>query len=278
MVVVRFFTRTFPNSNVWVLHDGNEAALIDSGYGDDKSVQARLDYFKQELPELNFRYIAITHHHFDHSSGGRKLREALRAETAINPIDEELLHTPSESNEDLPDEDEIAQRAKVWHEEAFRTPIDIQLADGDEVRIGGLTDSGGAHPRAHGGTQLLLGWSRPARSSPAITCSASGTSAIGPPPRGDMEQYLQSLLRMRELQSKLMAPGHGPAITATDDKVGELLDHRHTPRPPDHRPDRSRLRLGPAALSRALPGDPEGAAPRRARADPVAPRPPRRPG
>jgi glyoxylase-like metal-dependent hydrolase (beta-lactamase superfamily II) len=55
-----------------------------------------------------------------------------------------------------------------------------------------------------------------------------GTSAIGPPPRGDMEQYLQSLLRMRELQSKLMAPGHGPVVTATGDKIDELVDHRRT--------------------------------------------------
>ena len=43
-----------------------------------------------------------------------------------------------------------------------------------------------------------------------------------------MEQYLQSLLRMRELQSGLMAPGHGPIVTATTDKVDELVDHRRT--------------------------------------------------
>ena len=53
-----------------------------------------------------------------------------------------------------------------------------------------------------------------------------GTSAIGPPPSGNMEQYLQSLLRVNELNAGLFAPGHGPVVTATAAKVKELLDHR----------------------------------------------------
>ena len=227
VVVVRQFTRTFPTSNVWVLHDGNEAALIDAGFGDDSSIEARLDYFKNELPDLNFRYIAITHHHFDHSSGGRRLREALRADVAINPIDEELLHTPSESNEDLPDEKEIAKRARVWHEEAVNTPIDVQLSDGDEFRVGALTVRA-VHTPGHTAGHNCYWVEQTGTLFTGDNILGVGTSAIGPPPRGDMEQYLQSLLRMRELQSKLMAPGHGPVVTAANDKVDELVDHRGT--------------------------------------------------
>ena len=227
VVVVRQFTRTFPTSNVWVLHDGGEAALIDSGYGDDNSVNARLEYIEKELPELNFRYIAITHHHFDHSSGARKLREALKAETAINPIDEVLLHTPSESNEDLPDEDDIARRARVWHEEAMNAPIDVELSDGDEFKVGGLTVRA-IHTPGHTAGHNCYWVPENGTLFTGDNVLGVGTSAIGPPPRGDMEQYLQSLLRMRELQSKLMAPGHGPVLTATADKVDELVDHRRT--------------------------------------------------
>src|SRR6478672_4791779 len=80
LVTVKLFTRTFPTSNVWVLRDGNEAMLIDAGFGDEASSQVRIDYLTKELSGLDFRYIAITHHHFDHSSGGRRLREALHAE------------------------------------------------------------------------------------------------------------------------------------------------------------------------------------------------------
>jgi len=76
LVTVKLFTRTFPTSNVWVLRDGNEAVLIDAGFGDEASSQVRIDYLTGELSNLDFKYIAITHHHFDHSSGGRRLREA----------------------------------------------------------------------------------------------------------------------------------------------------------------------------------------------------------
>ncbi len=227
VVRVRMFTRTFPTSNVWVLHDGKQAALIDAGYGDDSSTNARIDYFKKELSEFDFRYIAITHHHFDHSSGGHKLREALRAETAINPVDEELLHTRSESNEDLPDEKEIAKRARVWHEEALNTSIDVQLSDGDEFRVGGLTVRA-VHTPGHTAGHNCYWVEQTGTLFTGDNILGVGTSAIGPPPRGDMEQYLQSLLRMRELQSKLMAPGHGPVVIATADKVDELVDHRRT--------------------------------------------------
>ncbi len=226
VVVVRQFTRTFPTSNVWVLHDGNEAALIDSGFGDDGSVNARLKYLQKDLSGLDFGHIAITHHHFDHSSGGRKLREALGAKTAINPIDAALLHTPSGSNEDLPDEDEIAERARIWHEEAVNTPIDLEMADGDEFRVGGLTVRA-VHTPGHTAGHNCYWVAETGTLFTGDNVLGVGTSAIGPPPSGDMEQYLQSLLRMRELQSTLMAPGHGPVVHATGAKVQELIDHRH---------------------------------------------------
>ena len=69
VVAVKMFSRTFPTSNVWVLHDGNEAALIDSGYGDKPSIDARREYFRKDWSGHNFKRIAMTHHHFDHSSG-----------------------------------------------------------------------------------------------------------------------------------------------------------------------------------------------------------------
>ena len=225
VVVVRQFTRTFPTSNVWVLRDGNDAMLIDAGYGDDQSVVTRQQFLEKELPDLNIRYIAITHHHFDHSSGGRRLRESLKAETAINPLDEVLLHTPSESNEDLPDEREINERAAVWREEALNTPIDVPMPDGAVVRVGNLTVRA-VHTPGHTAGHNCYWVEELGILFTGDNILGVGTSAIGPPPSGNMEQYLQSLLRMNELNAGLFAPGHGPVVTATAAKVKELLDHR----------------------------------------------------
>ncbi len=225
VVVVRMFSRTFPTSNVWVLHDGNDAALIDAGYGDDQSIDERTRFFQQEMPQLRVQNILITHHHFDHSSGGRRLRDLLHAETAINPIDEAILHTPTESNEDLPDEKEIAERARLWRDEALHTPIDRTLADGETVTVGGLTVRAVHTPGHTAGHNCY--WVEPLGVLfTGDNVLGVGTSAIGPPPAGDMQAYLDSLVRMRELQAKLFAPGHGPLVRETDAKIKELLDHR----------------------------------------------------
>lgn len=225
VVVVRQFSRTFPTSNVWVLHDGREAMLIDAGYGDDKSIEGRTQFFEGDFADHRVRTIAMTHHHFDHSSGGRRLRELLRAETAIHPLDETLLHTPSESNEDLPDEEELRTRARQWHDEAMNTPIDRPMADGDTVKVGSLTVRA-VHTPGHTAGHNCYWVEELGILFTGDNVLGVGTSAIGPPPRGDMEAYLQSLLRMRELQASIFAPGHGPVVRATADKVKELLDHR----------------------------------------------------
>lgn len=230
IVVVKQFTRTFPTSNVWVLKDGREAALLDAGYGDKQSIGERSKFFTTEMGHLNFKTIAMTHHHYDHSSGARQLRELLKAETAINPIDEVLLHTPpapNQGNDDLPDEEDLAERVAAWRAEALATPIDRPLSDGETFKVGGLTVQAVHTPGHTAGHNCY--WVEDLRILfTGDNILGVGTSAIGPPPAGDMQQYLDSLLRMRELQASLFAPGHGPTVSATDAKVQELLDHRAT--------------------------------------------------
>jgi glyoxylase-like metal-dependent hydrolase (beta-lactamase superfamily II) len=230
VVVVKQFTRTFPTSNVWVLKAGREAALLDAGYGDKQSIGERTRFFTSEMAHLDFKVIAMTHHHYDHSSGARQLRDLLKADTAINPVDEVLLHTPpapSQGNEDLPDEEDLADRVAAWRAEALATPIDRPLSDGETFRVGGLTVRAVHTPGHTAGHNCY--WVEELRILfTGDNILGVGTSAIGPPPAGDMQQYLDSLLRMRELQATLFAPGHGPTVTATDAKVQELLDHRAT--------------------------------------------------
>lgn len=229
VVVVRQFTRTFPTSNVWLLHDGNEAALIDAGFGDDLCIETRRRFFEGDGSHFRVGTIAFTHHHSDHTSGGRRLRELLRAETAINPIDEVILHTPpsagSSGGDDLPDDPELAERAQVWRDEALNTPIDIPLVDGDTFKVGGLTVRA-VHTPGHTAGHNCYFVEETGTLFTGDNVLGVGSSAIGPPPHGDMQTYLDSLLRMLELQSKLIAPGHGPVVTATGEKLQELIDHR----------------------------------------------------
>ncbi|MQA00350.1 MAG: MBL fold metallo-hydrolase [Dehalococcoidia bacterium] len=227
VVTIKMFSRTFPTSNVWVLSDGREAALIDAGYGDEQSIGERTKLFGGDLSGLDVGHILVTHHHFDHSSGGRQLRDLLNADVCINPLDEVLLHTPEESNEDLPDEEEITKRAGKWREEALATPVDRTLEDGETVKVGGLTVHA-VHTPGHTAGHNCYFVEELGILFTGDNVLGVGTSAIGPPPRGDMQAYLDSLLRMDELRATLFAPGHGPVVTATREKIKELVDHRAT--------------------------------------------------
>jgi glyoxylase-like metal-dependent hydrolase (beta-lactamase superfamily II) len=53
-----------------------------------------------------------------------------------------------------------------------------------------------------------------------------GTTAISPPPRGDMARYIESLRRMQALDAALLCPGHGPIVHEPNRKIQELIDHR----------------------------------------------------
>ncbi len=225
VVRVRLFTRTFPTSNVWILHDGDEAALIDAGFGDDASVGERLAYLGREMGALRVHTIAITHHHSDHASGGRRLSEQLGAEIAMNPLDEVLLHTPHESNEDLPDDRELSERAQLWRAEALATEVHRPLADGESFSVGGLTVRA-VHTPGHTAGHTCYLVEETGVLFTGDTILGVGTSAVSPPPAGDMGQYLESLERIGQLGASLLAPGHGPVVRDVSAKVRELIDHR----------------------------------------------------
>ena len=93
-----WFPQPYP-PNVHLIIDGDEGALIDAGFPDDESISKRLEMLG-EFPGLNVRFIAITHHHFDHSSGARRLREATGARIVMHEDEPPLLARAA--SEELP--------------------------------------------------------------------------------------------------------------------------------------------------------------------------------
>jgi hydroxyacylglutathione hydrolase len=51
-------------------------------------------------------------------------------------------------------------------------------------------------------------------------------STLIAPPDGDMQDYLRSLQRMKELRPRLIAPGHGPVVCDPTAKIEEYVRHR----------------------------------------------------
>ncbi|MCS7275598.1 MAG: MBL fold metallo-hydrolase [Dehalococcoidia bacterium] len=215
--------------NVYLVADGDEGALVDSGFADEASVQARIEYLRG-LPGLRLRYIVLTHHHFDHASGAARLAEATGAQVLLHPDEAPFLRDwEADAPQDLeaPEgQEEWARRAREFRQEAARAAQGAAfLADGDVLRVGSLTLQA-VHTPGHTMGSLCLLLREEGVLFTGDTALGLGTVAVSPPPHGDMALYLQSLERLKGLGASLMLPGHGPPVKEVGRKLQELVDHR----------------------------------------------------
>jgi glyoxylase-like metal-dependent hydrolase (beta-lactamase superfamily II) len=213
---------------VYLVVDGGEGALIDSGFGDGNSIKARLDYVR-ERPNVRLTHIVLTHHHFDHTSGAQQIREATGAKVALHPQEEEFLRDwQSEVPQDLEapaDRKEMVEGIKRFRQQAAEAAPDVHLTDGDTITVGGLSLEA-VHTPGHtlGSTCIYVREERALFTGD--TALGLGTVAISPPPHGDMALYLESLERLKGYDSAVMLPGHGGPVHDVPSKLQELIDHR----------------------------------------------------
>ena len=236
-VQLDWFPQPYP-PNVHLVVDGNEGALIDAGFPDEQSMKSRLEMLA-EFSGLKLRYIVITHHHFDHASGANKLREATGARIVMHKDEAPLLkRSASEelpSDVDVPPErQEFAEGVRRWQEEAAQGAPDELVSDGDTLSVGGLTlrmVHTPGHTAGHLSPFLEQGHPDGRPFSRVLFAGDNvlgvGTTAIPPPPHGDMAQYVDSLRKMQSLEADLMCCGHGPLVKEPNRKLQELIDHRH---------------------------------------------------
>ncbi len=231
-VQIDWFPQPYP-PNVHLIVDGDEGTLIDAGFPDGQSIDGRLEMLK-EFPGLNLRYIVITHHHFDHSAGAAKLREATGAKIVMHELEEPVLQ--KSATEEMPSDMEVPADRKEWHEmaltwrkEAAAAGADVLVKDGDVVSIGGLAlrmvHSPG-HTVGHLSPLLEQGGDLGSVLFAGDNVLGMGTTVVPTPPHGDMVQYIASLKKMQSLNADLMCCGHGPVVKEPNRKLQELIDHR----------------------------------------------------
>jgi ribonuclease/clavin/mitogillin len=215
--------------NVYLIADGDEGALVDSGFADQESLQARIQYLRG-LPGLRLRYILLTHHHFDHASGAARLAEATGAQVRLHPDEVPFLRDwQADAPQDLevPEgQEEWARRSQEFRREAARAAqVAAPLGDGETLTVGSLTLQA-VHTPGHTMGSLCLLLREEGALFTGDTALGLGTVAVSPPPHGDMALYLQSLERLKGLGASLLLPGHGPPVKEAGRKLQELIDHR----------------------------------------------------
>jgi len=205
--------------NVFLVVDSGQAILIDGGFPDDGSLSSRLDYLKgMGSPRVDL--IVITHHHLDHAGGAHRLAEATGARIAMHPLEARLLH---EAAERVSSGESLEQR--ILRREAAKATADLTVGDGDALSVGSLTLRV-VHTPGHSPGHICLFLEEERVLFSGDNVLGTGTTAIPPPPSGDMAQYLDSLRRMQALDAALICPGHGPVIREPSRKIQELIDHR----------------------------------------------------
>jgi glyoxylase-like metal-dependent hydrolase (beta-lactamase superfamily II) len=220
---------TGPQSpNVFLVRDGDEGALIDSGFGDEKSVQARVDFLKDHAG-VRIKYIVLTHHHFDHSAGASQLRAATGAQVTLHPDEMKFIKEwDSDAPQDIEipeDQKELREKVEEFRRQAAEAEPEILVSDSDEFNVGSLTLRI-VHTPGHTLGSVCIYIPEERALFTGDTALGLGTVAISPPPHGDMGLYLHSLVRLQVLDSAVMLPGHGIAVHDVPSKLQELIDHR----------------------------------------------------
>lgn len=190
-------------TNAYLLGTG-EAVLVDPGSPEPEEADRLAAALRAAEERLGRRTTAIwlTHHHPDHVGGVTRLRERLGVPVLSHPETARLL--------------------------AGRVPVDGELGEGDGRDLGG---PGAPFPvrvlhipgHAPGHLAFLD------ETFGSLLCGdlVSGISMIVvDPPLGDMDDYLASLARVRDLGPRTLFPGHGPTLAAPAAKLDEYIDHR----------------------------------------------------
>ena len=208
--------------NVYLIHDGKEGILVDSGIDSEESTEIQLNYLNAQAIEL--QQIVLTHHHMDHMGGAERLRQATGACVSMHRQERFLL----DKRQTIRTEDWSTSNRDAIEETRqgiMETTIDRWLLDGDTIPVNELTLQV-VHSPGHTPGSICLYLPQERAMFTGDTVPGIGTTAVMPPPIGDMALYFDSLIHLKTYDVSLLLPGHGPVITNPQQKLQELLDHR----------------------------------------------------
>lgn len=208
---------TGPGTNTYLV-GGQSLAVIDPGPADAAHVQAILAAAAGRI-----RFILCTHTHADHCSAAPALAQATGAP--------------------------ILGRPGSPHGHEVPVVFDRILEDGERLSIDDLELTAIRTPgHASNHVCFLLQRTGMLFSGDHIV---QGSTVVIPPPDGNMRDYLDSLRRLADADSRILAPGHGHLLGEPRAQVERLVRHRLA------REDKVRRVLrgmdGPAALATLLP-------------------------
>jgi glyoxylase-like metal-dependent hydrolase (beta-lactamase superfamily II) len=197
------------HTNAYLIYTSRELLIIDPGSPYEEEQQALAECVDDLIAEGRIvREIVLTHVHPDHVAGVSALNEHLQSKHGLRvPVAAHRLTAES-----------LKQQFAVDRHIEDNEVISL---DGEPaIRMQALFTPG--HARGH------LCFYDEAR---GVLLSGDNVVGFGSvlidPADGNMNQYLNSLQRMRSLPNvTVLLPGHGPAVANPYDKIDQYIEHR----------------------------------------------------
>ncbi|MGV3742656.1 MAG: MBL fold metallo-hydrolase [Burkholderiaceae bacterium] len=185
---------TGPGTNSYVLGMDEEFAVIDPGPADDAHIERLLG-----MTGGRIRWILVTHTHLDHSPAAARLRQRTGAQLlgmhAHHPDRQDQGFQP----DIIPNDGQILEiagcRVRVIHTPGHASNHFCYLLEDENMLFTG--------------DHIM-----------------QGSTVVINPPDGDMDAYLRSLQKLKELNVAYLAPGHGFLMDNPDKVINGLVHHR----------------------------------------------------
>ena len=194
---------------IYLLHSGNEAALIDAGTGDGHR-QVMLNMKKAGVDPRRVRYMFLTHCHYDHTGGAEQLRQETGAQLVAHRDDATFLNKG---------DPEVT--AALWYG-AVPAPLSIDIEVEEDQRsftVGSLSLVMHHTPGHSPGSVVFT-----TRSEEKLVLF--GQDVHGPLHsllRSNREEYRRSLEYLLSLQADILCEGHFGIIHGKEE-VAEFIE------------------------------------------------------
>jgi glyoxylase-like metal-dependent hydrolase (beta-lactamase superfamily II) len=192
--------------NIFLVHDGGDAVLIDAGCGRGAEAVVRHIAAAGVEPESVSR-ILLTHAHPDHSAGAFALAQVLGAQVHAAPIVADILRRGDEDAAGLT----AARGYGLYPPDVRLHPLPVQdLAGGDTLRVGSIAITTVDTPGHSDGHLCFLAEvaGRAVLFSGDLVFTRGRVAILGTPD-AHLGRLADSLRRVASLRPDVLLPGHG---------------------------------------------------------------------
>jgi len=186
--------------NVFLVSGKNKSVFIDTAHGKPEEIQKHLSVWESEgKPEI--AGIILTHRHGDHIGGAAELSKHIGAPVISTAVEKAAIENESSA------------------------VVNITPGDGEILQLGNSTLEI-IHTPGHTMGSLCVYLQEDKVLFTGDNILGIGTTVISPN-EGDMASYIGSLQKMLNYNIETICPGHGPEIDTPNEKIHELIEHRH---------------------------------------------------